>query len=447
MTVSGKSLSLLEILAEKQIITSEQLAEVQRRMTETERPVDQILVEMGALTEDDLAILIGDALQVRYLKLEDVEIDREAVKHVPATIAHRYKLVPVRRSGNALAVTFADPANPDAHAALQSVTDFEIIPFYSKPDAIEHALYLHYGEPTQVNETVHECAQPLARPQSLLEDDRISHMGKSVQINRHWTFDQLVEDAANQFPLSVARSVSELQSDSGYNPFLCWGATGCGKSHLLHAIANHLSVHSPLKRYILTTGQKFADNLFEAIRDQKLNLFRFLYRELDVLMLDDADDLLNRDWAQSELVETFQALRKNNKQLVLASRSNLAIDPGVAPKLRELLETGVIAGFGEYSVEAKVAMASRRKGGIELPSETLLYLVRRCGDSVNDLMNLLQQVTVLALHGEREITREVVDDMIRLCGVAAISEPQDSHGTSSSKSGKRTGAAHKTVSK
>ena len=341
------------------------------------------------------------------------------MKHVPAAVAHAHKLIPLRRSGNALAVVFSDPSDAAAMSALRTVTDFEVIPFVGREDAVEHALYLHYGEPPHIAESAAATPSVPARAQSLMEDDRISHMGKSIQLNRRWTFETFVEDSASQFPLSVRKSVADFQSDAGYNPFLCWGAAGCGKSHLLHAIVNHVAAHAPLKRFILTTGERFCENLFEAIRDQKLNLFRYLYRESDLVLVDDADALENRDWAQAELVETFQALQKGGRQLVLASRVNLTLNPRLLPRFREIVETGVIAGFSEYSIEAKLQMVKLQKGGVELAPEMLTYLVRRCGDSVADLMNLLQQITIQALRGEQEISHSVVDDLIRLYGLEA----------------------------
>jgi chromosomal replication initiation ATPase DnaA len=426
MSKTAGTRSIMEMLLEKQVITPDTAGEVKRLQDETGKAPEQILVELGALTEDDLSVFIGDALQVRYIKLEDVEIDREAVKHVPAAVAHRYLLVPVRRSGNTLVVAFADPANSEAQKALRGVTDFEIIPFVARHDAIEHALYVHYGEPPAAgSETSPEPYSAYVRSQMLMDDDRFGHMGKSIQLNRQWNFDQFVCDAASQFPLSVAKAIAEAQPDTGYNPFLCWGPTGCGKSHLMHAMVNYVSTYAPLKRTLLTTGERFADGLFEAIRDKKLNLFRYLYREVDLVVIDDSDALLTREWAQLELLETYHDLSKQGRQLVLASRENLAVNPRCMGKLRDALQSGVIAGFGEYSVDAKLAMISRKKGGIELPQDMLMYLVRRCGSRVSDLLAVLQQVSVLAMYGEREITQAAVEDFIRLCGIEAPPTPED----------------------
>jgi chromosomal replication initiation ATPase DnaA len=432
MAMSANPPSVIDLLLEHQIISAEQADTARKRHQETGVSAEQVLVDTGVLTPDDLAVFVGEALHIRYLKLEDVEIDREAVRFIPAAVAHRHKLIPLRRSGNALAVVFADPSNADANIALRAVTDFEIIPFLGREDAIEHALYVHYGDPPPQNDTPGETTKSQASPQWLVGDDRVGHMGRSIQINRQWVFDLFISDAANQFPLSVAHSVAEFQADADYNPFLCWGPSGCGKSHLLHAIVNHVASHSPLKRCLITTGRRFSEHLFEAIRDQKLNLFRYLYHELDILVIDDADELTSRDWAQAELVDTFIALRKKSKQLVLASRGNLTVHARITPKLRDILNTGVIAAFGEYSTEAKLAMLALKKGSVELTPETLTYLVRRCGSSVNDLMNLLQQVTVTALRGDRGISQEVVDDLIRLCGLDVNADaPQQESATAS----------------
>jgi chromosomal replication initiation ATPase DnaA len=423
MSSGTKPRTLSDVLIEKQIITDEQLRQAERRRTESGCSLEQALMDLGILSEGDLLDIYNDAFQVRFLKLEDVEIDREAVRHVPAAVAHKHHLIPVRRSGNVLAVAMADPSNAEALEALHNVTDFDLIPFVARYDAIEHAIYVHYGEAAENADTVSEsteAATPL-RVTSLIEDDRVGHIGRSVQLHRDQTFEAFVEDGANQFPLSIARSIAGLQAEEGYNPFHCWGPEGSGKSHLLQAIANHLTTHSPLKRFILTTGERFVDHLFESIRDRKLNFFRYLNRELDVLIIDDAEPLMSRDWAQRELVETFHHLQRRGKRLVVSAGRNLAAEPRILPDLRKVFESGVICGFGKYSEAAKLEIVKARTRGIALPADIMTQLVRCGGEGLQDLLGLLQQVAVLAALGEREITAEVVEDLARLCGSSAES--------------------------
>ncbi|HEY3296259.1 MAG TPA: DnaA/Hda family protein [bacterium] len=424
--MGAKQQTLSTVLTEKKVISEEQYAQACDYQKQHSVSLDQALMDLNILAQEDLIALYRDVLQVHFLKLEDVEIDREAVRHVPASVAHRHHLIPVRRSGNSLAVAMTDPTDPQAMAALRSVTDFEIIPFVGRYDAIEHALYVHYGDPANATDAADVSpGDHVIRARALLEDERIGQVGKSVQLNRSQTFDSFVADTANEFPLNVARSISDLHGDEEYNPFHCWGAEGCGKSHLLQAIANHVLAHSPLKRCVLTSGQRFVDELFASIRDKKVNFFRYLYGELDLLLIDDAEALLTRDWAQRELGETFRNLQRKGKRLVVASRHNLATEPRLIPDLRVALESGVIAGFSAYSVLARMDIARRHANGVDLKDDVLSELVARSNTSQRDLLDLLQQVTVMAALSQKEVTVELVRDLINLCGKVAAETPAD----------------------
>ena len=417
MTAEAKPRNLADVLREKQIVADAQLEEALRYHTEKGVPFDQALVDLNVLSEDDLRMIYGDLFQVRFLKLEDVEIDREAVKHVPAHVARHHHLIPVRRSGNALAIAMVDPADSAALNALHHVTDLDMIPFIARYDAIEHAIYLHYGDSAEGDDTTASGESlTYSNPRNLIDDDRVGHVGRSLPLHRDRTFDTFIEDAANQFPLSVARAIAELQAEESYNPYHCWGTVGCGKTHMLNAVAAAVMSHAPLNRIIFTNGERFVDNLFECIRDHKLNYFRYLYREADLLLVDDADALLSRDWAQRELTETIRHMQRSHHFVIVAARDNIALEPRVIPELRIALESGVIAGFTMYSADAKFEIARRLSGAADLRPEILKMLAEQCAN-IRDLINLIQQVVVTSVIGQRDVTEAVVEELIQLSGI------------------------------
>jgi chromosomal replication initiation ATPase DnaA len=420
--VFGSTSNLEQVLREKNIVSEEQLARALAMSDQEGVSLQQSLMALNVLSESELQDILNDLLQVRFLKLEDIEIDHEALRHIPAAVAHRYQLIPVRRSGNTLAVAMVDPTNSEALAAMKAVTDFEIIPFVSRYDAIEHALFLHYGEPpAETTDDGGEMRRGLP-VQGTSDVERTSHVGRGVTLNRRQTFAAFIEDAGNQFPLNIAKSIAGGQNEEGYNPFLCWGPAGCGKTHLLHAIGNYIAAKTPLKRVIVTTGRRFADSLYESIRDKKTNFFRYLHRELDALIIDDAEPLLDHEWTQQELVETLGHLERKGKQLVLATRMNMALDPRVTMDFKHMLESGVIAGFSTYSTEAKCAILKAWAASAPVGNEIFMRIAEQCGDNVNDLLRTLEQIVVIATRGEQDLTADVVEDILKLCRVTLPAE-------------------------
>ncbi len=418
MTKSSADRTLADVLIEKQIITAEQLSQAEALREKQGLGLEQALTEVGIVSSDDIQAIYNDFFQIRALKLEDVEIDPEAVRHIPAAIAHKYHLIPVRRNGGALAVAMAEPTNPEAFTAMRAATDFEIHPFLSRYDAIEHALFLHYGEPPARGGERGDSEPDEARlGPNLIEQNSAAHIGQNLPLCRSATFGHCVEDPANQFALSIAKSVAQFKMVEDYNPFHCWGAPGSGKSMLLYAIANEVTSRSPLKRFILTNGTRFVENLFECIRDNKLNFFRYVYRELDLLLIDDAGALLQHDWAQRELIETYRYMERQNKQMVLAADGNLATEPRLIHDLRIALESGVIAGIGSYSVEGKLNIVKQQVGMELLSDDALNFLATQCGDDLNDLLNVAKQAAVAAITEGREITSHTVEEIAHLYGI------------------------------
>jgi chromosomal replication initiation ATPase DnaA len=408
-----------KMLVSGNIITPEELKHVQDYAREHGVSLTQALIETEMLTQDEVASLHADVCQVRSLKLEDVEIDRESVRHVPAAVAYRHKLIPVRRSGNTLVVAMANPLDQEARASLRNVTDFEIVVFVARVDAIEHALHIHYGEPPQDLPGSSDFGDvSFSENAPMISDERFAHIGRSIPLNRSYTFEGYVSDAGCQYPLSLARTVVSGQPEDRSCPLLFWGPPGIGKTHLLHAIGNYLATREPLSKFILTTCPIFTENLFDCIRRLKVNLFRYFYRDAKYLLLDDCEAILTTPWAQSELADTIVNIRGKGGWVVLCSNQDLTADPRLTPRLRTILDSGQTAAFESYSAEGRARVLELQIGRINIPTEALTRLSNEFRGDLKDLQELLRQFAAISVLESRELTEDVVEEMlsIRGCG-------------------------------
>ena len=414
-----------KILVSQKIISEQELKDAKELAQEQNMSLVKALTELDVLTEDDATALLADAYSVRALKLEDVEIDRESVRHIPAAVAFKHKLIPVRRSGNKLVIAMADPSDRDALAAIAAVTDFEIVVFVSRLEGIEHAQHLHYGEPPEGFIAENDDSIANAMDSTIVPDEKYAHIGRSLPLNRALTFDSFVEDAGSQYPLNLARSVVSGQPEDRSCPLVFQGPDRCGKTHLLHAIANYLTAKEPLNKYILTNGITFADDLFNCMRMLKLNLFRHFYRDVKYLLIDDCDAILRKTWAQTELVETIEEIRKQGGWAVLCSLHDLTAHPQLAPRLRQLLESGQIAVFESYTPEGRARILERQIGRITIPTEAISKLTSDFSGEMKDLQEILQQLAAISVLESRELTNEVIEEMLTIHGIATQSGKND----------------------
>jgi chromosomal replication initiation ATPase DnaA len=337
-------------------------------------------------------------------------------------------VLPIRRIGNSLAVVMADPLSAEAIVALKRVTDFDIIPFLADREAIERALFLHYGLSSSAEAgSVLDAELPnfLTRSRNPLAMEGNLRMGQGLNPEKERTFETFVRDANNEFAFSVARIIAEGKAEESANPFVCFGEEGAGKSHLLMAMANWITVHTPERRFIYTTGRRFHTEYLEALKENRVNLFRYFYREPDLLFVDDFDELFDRLWAQDELFETYQALHRNGGWLVMACRADPRKAAHLLPKLKSVLEEGIIGYIGPYSLESKVEILVRRHGGIPIPSEVFVHLIKRADGTMNGLLDILEQLVAISITGKREIGLELAEEVLGLMGMGPSSGKED----------------------
>src|SRR5262249_40809902 len=149
--------------------------------------------------------------------------------------------------------------------------------------------------------------------------------GQANQANPRFTFQSFVPGGHNRIALSAAQDVAE-NPDSPYSPLFLTGAEGCGKTHLLHAIAQACDVETP---YCLATADQFVSDFTTAIRNRSGPAFRSQYRDVDVFLLDDVHVLAGKKASLTEFFNTVANLRDHGRRVVIAGDLATPLADGV----------------------------------------------------------------------------------------------------------------------
>ena len=165
---------------------------------------------------------------------------------------------------------------------------------------------------------------------------------QDAPINKNFTFDSFVAGAGSKFVYAAAKAVAEAPGET-FNPLFIYGESGLGKTHLMHAIANHINRHYPDKKVLYTTCENFLNEFIDSIAQKSSAKFRFHYRNVDVLMIDDVQFLKNKTQVQEEFFHTFNELSAQNKQIVLTSDRPPKEIATLEERLRTRFEGGMIA--------------------------------------------------------------------------------------------------------
>lgn len=131
-----------EILISQKVVTQAELDKALAYQQQHGGLMGRILVEMGFVTEEEIALALTAQYGFPFLPLENYEIDDAVTRLVPEHVARQYCLVPIDRIGNALTVAMADPSNVQAIEDVELLTRCVVQTFVSTPSdivkAIEH---------------------------------------------------------------------------------------------------------------------------------------------------------------------------------------------------------------------------------------------------------------------------------------------------------------------
>ena len=226
-----------------------------------------------------------------------------------------------------------------------------------------------------------------------------------VPINKNFTFESFVAVSGSKFVYAAAKSVAEAPGEA-FNPLFIYGESGLGKTHLMHAIANYISQHYPEKKVLYTTCENFLNEFIDSIAQKSSAKFRFHYRNVDVLMIDDIQFLKNKTQVQEEFFHTFNELSAQNKQIVLTSDRPPKEIATLEERLRTRFEGGMIADVQPPDPETKIAILKRKALDRKCPvaDDVLEFLARDSGHDVLTLEGRLTKVIFASKLHEEPIT-------------------------------------------
>ncbi len=226
-----------------------------------------------------------------------------------------------------------------------------------------------------------------------------------TNLNPKYTFETFVVGGSNKFAHAAALSVSEKVGKL-YNPLFLYGKSGVGKTHLMHAIGNHILANSNNKVLYVTTDQFISD--FTAInnRDKNgknfdyINYFKNKYRSIDVLMIDDIQFLAPAPQTQQEFFNTFNYLYDDNKQIIISSDRSPEDLRILEDRLRTRFNWGLTANIYPPDFELRIEILHKKVNNHEImkdiSSDVIEYIANNCDSDVRQLEGAITRLFAYA---------------------------------------------------
>jgi chromosomal replication initiator protein len=236
-------------------------------------------------------------------------------------------------------------------------------------------------------------------------------------VNPHYPFEGFVTGASNRFAHAAALSVAETPAKS-YNPLFIYGDAGLGKTHLLHAIAHYVNENYPSYRVRYVSTETFLNQFVDAIRTNTLADFKRLYRETEVLLLDDIQFMEGKERLQEEFFHTFNSLHQANRQIVLSSDRPPDAISTLEDRLRSRFKWGLLTDIQPPDLETRLAILRKKaeKETMPVPDDVLELIASNIKDNIRELEGALIRVSAYAsLTGEIlsvELAERVLSDIL-----------------------------------
>lgn len=252
-----------------------------------------------------------------------------------------------------------------------------------------------------------------ARPEKSEETADRAAAAKENTFNPRNTFDTFVVGNNNSFAHAAALAVAQSPGKS-YNPLFLYGGVGLGKTHLLHAIGQHVSGHKKGARVAYLSSEKFTNEYIDAIQNNQLVKFRKKYRQTDVLLIDDIQFLAGKERIQEEFFHTFNALHEGHRQIVLTCDRPVGEIQNLEQRLVSRFEWGLTTDLQPPDIETRVAILRKKEisMGLSLPEEVTNFLAGRIRSNIRRLEGALIRVASYASLTGKTMTIDGVEALL-----------------------------------
>ncbi|MCD6131432.1 MAG: hypothetical protein DRQ03_02855 [Candidatus Hydrothermota bacterium] len=400
----GKKKTFVEMLLSSGIISQEALRSALSEQWERGGTLEEILVERGILTEEQLVqFLTSKFSMLHYLDLKSVDVDMEAVEHIPARIARKYLLIPVRKKGKSLAVAMANPLNREMLAEIKQVTDLKIRPFVSRISDIKEAIEEYYREVEE-----EEISAPYA-PERLKGE-----IGLPLQKEK--TFETFIISESNRLAFILAKNIAETRGVSEKKLFI-FGPEGVGKTHLLNAIGNYILENETIRGVLYTDAIKFSTLLRSFKTDKDIDKFINTHTETDVFLFDDLDALVGKERAQEVLYTVLSELHLLEKQIVITSSVPIKNLLAFNKKLKSFVLEFMSAGIKEPEEDLRRKVVLNLLGDEKLPKNIIELIVKNITSNLRELETVVQEIVTLKRIGQEideELAKKIIEGFVEI---------------------------------
>jgi len=255
------------------------------------------------------------------------------------------------------------------------------------------------------------AAAPIVEPQPA--QSRPSSRDIS-RLNPAFTFDTFVTGKANELARAAATQVAD-RPGTAYNPLFVYGGVGLGKTHLIHAIGNHLHARAPESKIRYIHAEQYVSDVVRAYQHKAFDDFKRYYHSLDLLLIDDIQFFGGKSRTQEEFFYAFNALIESHKQVVITCDTYPKEISGIESRLISRFGWGLTVAVEPPELEMRVAILLKKAEAesLALDQSVAFFLAKHIQSNVRELEGGLKRVVAYARFSGQELSVDLCREALR----------------------------------
>ncbi len=282
-------------------------------------------------------------------------------------------------------------------------------------DVIKEALHTAVGPKAKlVYSVIMDSATQSVQLPSMKKKETSRHQS-STNLNHRFTFDNFVEGECNKFAKAAAITVGESPGRTTFNPLLIYGGVGLGKTHLIQAIGNLSEAKNSAGRVLYVDSERFTIDFIDSIRKNKTTEFSGIYRNVDLLVVDDIQFFGNKERTQEEFFHTFNTLHHKGKQIVLSSDRSPKELKGIEERLISRFQWGLVVDIQQPDLETRQAILQKKaeENGLDLPNEIYQFIATHITSNIRELEGALIRLLAYSSLNDEDVTIDLAKRLLK----------------------------------
>lgn len=149
-------------------------------------------------------------------------------------------------------------------------------------------------------------------------------------------------------------------------------------------------------KILYVTSEKFTNDYVAALGQKRMDSFKAMYRNVDMLLVDDIQFIAGKEQTQEVFFHTFNELRDAGKQIILTADRLPKDIPAIEQRLVSRFEWGMVADISAPNLETRIAILQTKLGkkGVHIDKDITEFIAENIVNNIRELEGALNKLLI-----------------------------------------------------